>query len=57
MGALWLVGALSALQRMVYDSALAQTTVVAPADVLLVDIDARSLAAVRGGWSDETHAA
>ena len=57
VGALWLVGALSALQRMVYDSALAQTTVVAPADVVLVDIDARSLAAVRGGWSDETHAA
>ena len=57
VGALWLVGALSALQRMVYDSALAQTTVVAPADVVLVDIDARSLAAVRGGWTDEVHAA
>lgn len=57
VGALWLVGALSALQRVVYDSALAQTTVVAPADVVLVDIDVRSLAAVRGGWTDETHAA
>ena len=57
VGALWLVGALSALQRVVYDSALAQTKVVAPADVVLVDIDARSLTAVRGGWTDEAHAA
>lgn len=57
VGAFWLVGALSALQRVVYDTALSHAAAAAAPDVVLVDIDARSLAGIQGGWSAATDAA
>lgn len=56
-GGLWLAGALPAVQRSLYDSAVALASARAASDIVLVDIDAGTLNASGGGWTYANHAA
>ena len=56
-GGLWLAGVLPQAQQILYDAAVAHASPGAMSEAVLVDIDARSLAAAGGNWSYDNHAA
>ena len=56
-GGLWLAGVLPQAQRILYDAAVAHASPGAMSEAVLVDIDARSLAAAGGNWTYDNHAA
>ena len=56
-GGLWLAGVLPQAQQILYDTAVAHASPGAMSEAVLVDIDARSLAAARGNWTYDNHAA
>ena len=56
-GGLWLAGVLPQAQQILYDAAVAHASPGAMSEAVLVDIDARSLAAAGGNWTYDNHAA
>ncbi|WCT24531.1 CHASE2 domain-containing serine/threonine-protein kinase [Acidovorax temperans] len=56
-GGLWLAGVLPQAQQILYDTAVAHASPGAMSEAVLVDIDARSLAAAGGNWTYDNHAA
>ena len=56
-GGLWLAGVLPQAQQILYDAAVSHASPGAMSEAVLVDIDARSLAAAGGNWSYDNHAA
>ncbi len=56
-GGLWLAGVLPQAQQILCDTAVAHASPGAMSEAVLVDIDARSLAAADGNWTYDNHAA
>lgn len=56
-GGLWLAGVLPQAQQILYDAAVSHASPGAMSEAVLVDIDARSLAAAGGNWTYDNHAA
>lgn len=56
-GGLWLAGVLPQAQQILSDAAVAHASPGAVSEAVLVDIDARSLAAAGGNWTYDNHAA
>lgn len=56
-GGLWLAGGVPQAQQILYDAAVAHASPGAMSEAVLVDIDARSLAAAGGDWTYDNHAA
>ena len=56
-GGLWLAGVLHQAQQILSDAAVAHASPGAMSEAVLVDIDARSLAAAGGNWTYDNHAA
>lgn len=56
-GGLWLAGVLPQAQQILSDAAVAHASPGAMSEAVLVDIDARSLAAAGGNWTYDNHAA
>lgn len=56
-GGLWLAGGVPQAQQILSDAAVAHASPGAMSEAVLVDIDARSLAAAGGNWTYDNHAA
>ena len=56
-GGLWLAGVLPQAQQILYDAAVSHASPGAMSEAVLVDLDARSLAAAGGNWTYDNHAA